>query len=54
MAILGDFEKKLDNFEKCYYDFYFTNLVPQYCLTSVCHGLGPFFQAFSYKKGKFV
>ena len=32
LAILGDFEKKLDNFEKCYYHFCFTNLVTQYCL----------------------
>ena len=42
MAIIGDFEKKLDNFEKCYHHFCFTNLVTQYCSTSVCHGLGPF------------
>ena len=32
LAILGDFEKKLDNFEKCYYHFCFTNLVTQYYL----------------------
>ena len=55
LAILGDFEKKLDNFEKCYYHFCFTNLVTQFCLTSICHGHSPFlefFRVFSYEKGK--
>ena len=43
MAILGDFEKKLDNFEKCYYHFCFTNLVTQYCLLNFvgCFQDGP-------------
>ena len=55
LAILGHFEKKLDKFEKCYYHFCFTNLVTQYCLTSICHGHRPFleyFWVFSYEKGK--
>ena len=42
LAILGNFEKKIDNFEKCYYHFCFTNQVTPYCFTSDCHGLGLF------------
>ena len=49
MVIMWDFQKKLDNFENCYYHFYFTNLITQYCLTSVGHCHAPFlwfFQVF--------
>ena len=55
MAIMADFEKELDNFEKCYYYFCFTNLITQYYLTGVYHSLGPLLQFFgfvSYETGK--